>query len=162
MSYFNCKDLYEICPCLENLLFKNMTFETSDGILYEVEKVFRITEPGGTYASKINAFWRYGIQIKTNKTESGYYIIEIFGFRLGPILYKSIQTCSGSIGPYKNDNNKLYLPTLKLFYDDIDPFKYQQMSTKQREESLRNLKAGKIERPVKVRGRKRKESTSGN
>lgn len=61
MSYFNCKDLYEICPCLENLLFKNMTFETSDGILYEVEKVFRITESGGTYASKINAFWRYGI-----------------------------------------------------------------------------------------------------
>lgn len=163
MRYFNCEALYELCPCLKDILIKRVSLQTLDGIMYEVEDISRVTVPGSRYASKINAFWRYIIKIKTDKTKNGYYPLEMFGFRLGMILYRSIQVGSGNMGYCKDDDTKMYLPTLRLCYDDVDPFKYEQMSQKEKEQNLRERKAkSDIDGRYNIKQKYTKKHTSGN
>ena len=128
MIRFDCKDIYEICPCLEKLFIKKMILFTTDSVSYKIFSIDRITEPGSLYASKINAMWRYRINLINPKKRDKESIIpvDMFGFRLGKLLYDSIEQNCVNMSKLSDDNNLLYIPTFKIYYDDIDPVKYEE------------------------------------
>lgn len=185
MIRFDCKDIYEICPCLEKLFIKKMILFTTDSVSYKIFSIDRITEPGSLYASKINAMWRYRINLINPKKRDKESIIpvDMFGFRLGKLLYDSIEQNCVNMSKLSDDNNLLYIPTFKIYYDDIDPVKYEELNTKEKESHRRDkgyrrnpynfknkTKEEKKEesttenKPKRKRGRpkKKKESTSSN
>ena len=140
MIRFDCKEIYEICPCLENLFIKRMILFTTDSVSYKIYSINRITEPGSFYASKINAMWRYRINlINPKSTDKNKLIpVDMFGFRLGKLIYNSIEQNCVNMSKLSDDNNLLYIPTFKIYFDDIDPIKYEELNTKEKESHRRD------------------------
>lgn len=121
-KYFDCSDIFDICPSMKNINFKNMTLWTTDGKLYAIKYIIRLSDIYGPYTSKIQALWRYRIIVNDLPDP-----IDLFGFRLGMMLYDSIKKNCGSLGRDANDDSKLYIYTFKLYYDGIDPRKEKEM-----------------------------------
>ena len=162
MIRFDCSTVYEICPCLKNLFIKKMVLFTTDNISYKIHSINRITEPGDFYASRINAMWRYRINIilSNKEKDSGIFPVDMFGFKLGKIIYNSIEQNCVNMSKLSEDNTLLYIPTFKIYYDDIEPIKYEELTVKEKESHRKDK--GYRRKPYNYKNKKNKESTSSN